>query len=212
MTVTSVKRGADPDLLKIGLSDGSLFFIRLCYLPKAITSRLEPFLSQGGAINVAISEEEQEALLFASECVRLERKALQLIGRAEQSRQGLQYKLEGQNSSEGAAKTVLDRLVALDLVNDRRFATAWINAQLGRSRTKSASQLISGLMRRGIDGQVATELVKERYPAELETEAIRAYLHKKRIDSGALSSFELKQILHRAHFSKKAISLFIDKE
>ncbi|MEW6564292.1 MAG: hypothetical protein AB1404_02195, partial [Spirochaetota bacterium] len=91
------------------------------------------------------------------------------------------------------------------------FAEAWIHAQRGLSKTKSASQLISGLIRRGIDGRVATELVRELYPAELESEAIKAYLVKKRIHTGELPSFELKQILHRAHFSKKAISLFLDE-
>jgi len=212
MTVTSVKRGADPDILKIGLSDGSLFFIRISYLSSPIKSRFESFILQGCASSFDISEHEKEALLFASECVRLERKALQLISRAEQSRQGLQHKLERQPCSERAVIAVLDRLVALDLVNDRRFATAWIHTQLGLNKTKSASQLISGLMRRGIDAKIATELVKDLYPAELEAEAIGIYLHKKRINTGERSTFELKQILYRAHFSKKAISMFFDKQ
>ncbi|MEW6565138.1 MAG: regulatory protein RecX, partial [Spirochaetota bacterium] len=110
MTVTSVKRGADPDILKIGLSDGSLFFIRRSYLSPPIKSRFDSFLSQSSVTSLDVSDEEQEALLFASECVRLERKALQLIGRAEQSRQGLQQKLERQNCSARAVKAVLDRL------------------------------------------------------------------------------------------------------
>lgn len=211
MTVTSVKRGADPDILKIGLSDGSLFFIRLSYLPSSIKSRFDSLLTQNTPEVLEISEAEQEQLLFTSQCVRAERKALQLISRAEQTQKGLLQKLERSGYPEGVSKKVLERLVSLELVDDRRFARAWIQSQTGLSPKKSASQLVTGLIRRGVDGRIAEESVTSLYPVEVEARAIAWYLRKKGYEPEHLYQLELKQILRRAGFSKGSIRLFIDE-
>lgn len=211
MTVLSVKRGADPDILKIGLSDGSLFYIRPSYISHPMISRLDSLLLQNNGSGLEISYEEQELLLFASECFQLERKALQLIGRAEQTRQGLFQKLKRHGYSEKAIHAVLDRLESLDLINDRRFAAAWIHTQLALHTIKSAYQLIFHLMQRGVDAQIADELVKSFYPAELEKEAIKGYLRKGRFNVEELTPLVLKQILQKARFSKKSIRLFLDE-
>jgi regulatory protein len=210
MTVVSVKAGAAADILKIGLSDGSLFFIRLSYLSQPIQDRLSLHLSQGTGDNLELTDEDYRSLGFAAECFRVERKALQLISRAEQTRLGLMQKLLHKQYAEQAIRVVLDRLEALQLVDDTRFAKAWIQGRLRLSGTKRVSQLISGLVRRGVDGRLATILVRELYPAELEKQAIQQYIEKKHLVPDNLNSFELKQLLRRAQFSKKAILLYLE--
>ncbi|WP_041396117.1 regulatory protein RecX [Gracilinema caldarium] len=210
MTVTSVKPGADADLLKIGLSDGSLFFIRLSYLPQTIKGRVSLYISHSSCSNLDLTDEDYRSLSFASECVRVERKALQLINRAEQTRLGLMQKLLHKQYSEQTVKIVLDRLEALLFVDDKRFAKAWIQSRLRHSGSKSASQLVYGLLKRGVDSRIATVLVRELYPPELEKKAIQQFIEKKHLLLDHLTPFELKQILLKAQFSKRAILLYLE--
>ncbi|WP_304225030.1 regulatory protein RecX [Gracilinema caldarium] len=212
MTVLSVKTGADSDILKIGLSDGSLFFIRLSYLPAVLASKIASWISLSANIPIEISEEEYQALESSAECLRAERKALQLIGRAEQSHQGLMLKLEQRGHSEPVVRRVLDRLTDLDLINDRRFAEAWIHTQLGISSTKSNMQLVSGLVKRGLDARTASSVVNELYPANCEATAIPRYIKKKRLDLGSMDRFEIMQTLRKAGFSQQAIRQYLEKD
>lgn len=212
MTVLSVKTGADSDILKIGLSDGSLFFIRCSYLPAPLASKIASLISLPASFPIEISEEEYHALESSAECLRAERKALQLIGRAEQSRQGLTLKLEQRGYSEPVVRRVLDRLTELDFINDRRFAEAWIHTQLGLSRTRSTMQLVSGLVKRGLDVRTAASVVNELYPANREAASIPRYIKKKRIDLDSMDRFEIMQTLRKAGFSQQAIRQYLEKD
>ncbi len=211
MTVVSVKTGADSELLKIGLSDGSLFFIRLNYLSRDFRTTITSGLSSKDLFPIEISEEEYQDLVKSAECLRAERKALQLISRAEQSRQGLVHKLEQRGYSEDVVRRVLDRLADLDFINDRRFAAAWIRTQISLSHTKSKMQLVTGLMKRGLDIRTAASMVNELYSANLETEAIVYYIKKKRIDICTIDRCRIMQILHGAGFSPQAIRQYLEK-
>lgn len=211
MTVTSVKIGADPDILKLGLSDGSLLSIRLSYVSPPLGVSLSSFPSRSESPALNLSDADYEQVLFACECLRAERKALRLISRAEQTHKGLGMKLSQNRYDEQVVKAVLSRLSQLELVDDRRFAEAWVNTQIRLLKPKSTSQLVAGLLRRGIDQQLAIKVVRDCYPAESEAEAIKRYIEKKHIQYINMSRYELKQLIQqKAGFSKRALDVFLN--
>ncbi|MDR1618170.1 MAG: regulatory protein RecX, partial [Treponema sp.] len=87
MIVVSVKTGAETELKRVELSDGSLFLLRACYL----SGHFSGDCFAGGD---EISAAGEEALRFAAACFRAERAALRLVARAEQTVRGLSRKLE----------------------------------------------------------------------------------------------------------------------
>ncbi|MDR2053506.1 MAG: regulatory protein RecX, partial [Treponema sp.] len=97
-------RNADSSLMRIGLSDGSLFSFKTVYLP------LEFPLDSRAVPGAEISAEEAASLRFAAGCYRAERAALALIARAEQTRLGLKGKLERKGIDAACVRAALNYL------------------------------------------------------------------------------------------------------
>lgn len=100
----------------------------------------------------------------------------QLTGRA-RSRKELSDKLRAKDVPEELATRLLDRFEEVGLVDDEAFARTWVSArQSGKGLARRA--LAAELRRKGIDDEVAKEVLDEVDPAE-EVEAARALVRKK---------------------------------
>jgi regulatory protein len=153
MQVVSIK-AAGSSLIRIGLSDGSLFSFKTVYLPPDFPPGL---LAAQGA---EISAQEAASLRFAAGCYRAERAALALIARAEQTRLGLRGKLERKGIDSAYIGAALDYLEKLGIVSDERFAELWLESKLrrigaGRRGKLCPRKLLSSLLGRSIPPGIA---------------------------------------------------------
>ena len=168
---TSVTR-AGQGIVRIGLSDGALFSLNSCYLPRPL---------QGGDYffpGREISAEEAGALRFAAASYRAERAGLRLVARAEQTCAGLKRKLEQRGHGADHARAAVSCLRELGVLDDRRFAERWIRSRLSRG-TDSPLALIRGLCRRGIDRTVAREAREAALDPDTERRLLERFIAKK---------------------------------
>lgn len=202
MTVVSVVVGADPEVLKFGLSDGSSFFIRTSYLsdPSAVP---EP----GGELD----EDSELALRAAGDAYLAERAALRLVAGREHTLRNLALKLRQRGFTEGALRRPLERLQSAGLVSDLRFAELWLASRIAR-KAEGRSLLSAGLRARGISRETAERALAAVVDEETEAALVRRYLSEQ---SGA-SAFDLdssagkrsaRQLLRKAGFSAPAIRI-----
>jgi regulatory protein len=179
MIVVSVKTGAETELRRVELSDGSFFLLRTCYLSGR---------SSGGAGCFAEGEEisaaGEEALHFAAACFRAERAALRLVARAEQTARGLSHKLEHRGFDAACVQAVIRRLGDLGAVDDRRFAGLWVQSRLAR-RTESPRRLLAGLRGRGIGRDDAEMALRSALDFQNESALLRGYIEKFHLVPGA---------------------------
>jgi regulatory protein len=204
MTVLSVKTGADPEVLKVGLSDGSLFYIRTVYLDPPIP------LARPGAFPWELTEEQSQDSLFAGECFRAERAALRLIARAEQASFALARKLEQKGYAETTVRMVLKRLEALRLVDDQRFAELWIEDRLLR-RAEGPGKLSALLQARGINRRIAEASVRNIVTETVEMDLIRRFIQRNGMNYQS-GDFEFRQTLLKSGFSHSAIRRILENE
>ncbi|RKX83284.1 MAG: hypothetical protein DRP70_14990, partial [Spirochaetes bacterium] len=146
--ITELKReGTDGSVLRVHLDDGSLFLLDASH-PAALR------LSAGLLLDTVLLEE----LESASEYFNCKRKALSLLARAEQCRWGLTAKLSKKGYSREAVSLCLDELASAGLLDDRRFAEAWVRSRL-RSRPEGPSRLRGALMAKGVSAATARDAV-----------------------------------------------------
>ena len=144
--------GADGSVLRVHLDDGSLFLFDSDHpMAGRVSSRRDS--------DIALDEEDLEALAAADEGYGCRRKALDLLARAEQCRRGLEAKLSRKGFSRESVSAALDRLEAAGFLDDRRFAESWVRSRL-RNRPEGPSKLRGGLMSRGIPGDIASIAVE----------------------------------------------------
>ncbi|WP_010262338.1 regulatory protein RecX [Treponema primitia] len=206
MVVASVKTTetkAGPVILRIGLSDGSLFSLNSVYLP-------HPFQGEDYFCpNKEITPEEETALRFAADCFRAERAALQLVARAEQTRAGITRKLEQRGHALSPVRAAVSYLTDLEIVDDRRFAERWIQSRLYRG-TDSPFRLITALCQKGISQTIAKSACKTILDFEKETALLQKYIAKKyppSVNSVRQDRF-LKPQLKREGFSPQALDWY----
>jgi regulatory protein len=202
MTVVSVKTGADPEVLNVGLQDGSSFFIRTSYLelPSLVAS-----LSPGNEL----SEEEESVLLRAGERLRAEHSSLRLIALREHSRAELELKLRKRGFGERDTAVVLDRLVDEGLVDDERYAELWVESRIIR-RNEGPMVLIARLRAHGVSRDIARAVVSRVAGGEVEVSIVRRFLAAE----GGLPSREdpaLRERLRKAGFSSQAVREAFDQ-
>jgi regulatory protein len=203
ITIVSLKTGTDLDVLRIGLSDGSLFSFRVSYLQ---TSHQNESLYQ---LNNTISNEHAEDLREAAACFRCERAALQLVARAEQSSFGIKQKLEKRGHPSRYIKKVLARLINLEIIDDARYAERWLSGKINQLNGTPLKLLI-GLCSRGINRDTASSVLKAALTLDIEYELIQVYIRKKKLDRDDM--FQFKQKLLAEGFSKKAIARLVEDE
>jgi regulatory protein len=175
VTILSVKEGAgssagDP-VVRIGLSDGSLFSFKPVYA--------DPVLGPWNP-GRELSAGEEGALRFAAACYRTEKLALRLTARAEQCGWGLARKLERRGQGGASVRAVLARLMDLGIVDDRRYAERWLRSRLGRG-LGTPRRLEAGLRGRGIDRETAGAALRGALDFEGELALLEGYLARKRL-------------------------------
>lgn len=203
VTVISLKSGTDPDVLRIGLSDGSLFSLRTSYLHHVHQDESLYIIDQ------SITVEHAADLRFSASCFRCERAALQLVARAEQSSFGIKQKLEKRGHASQHIKKVLERLITLEIIDDARYAERWLSGRINQLNG-TPLRLLSGLCSRGINRDTASLALKSVLTSDIEYALIQVYVRKKRLVRDDL--FQFKQKLQAEGFSKKAIQRFLEDD
>ncbi|MDR0390166.1 MAG: recombination regulator RecX [Spirochaetaceae bacterium] len=190
----------------MGLSDGSLFSLRVSYLGQ--TALVE---------NSEINDKSAGKMRFAASCYRAERAALRLIARAEQCSLGLSGKLEKRGHDPSCIKEVMVRLHDLGIVDDRRFAERWLGARLSRSADTPLG-LKAKLCRRGIAPRTAAGAIKACLVAETEKKLLERYIQKKirpRAFEGlnpAQIQFKISGMLHQGGFSPAVLAWYFSEQ
>jgi len=204
MTVVSVKTGADPQVLKVGLADGSLFFVRTVYLPAGFGADLR--------VGSELDAGEEEALRFGGACYLTERAALALIARSEQYAAALARKLQKKEHPPESVRLVLSRLRSLELLDDRRYCEFWIRSRLRRAG-EGPVRLAAALQAKGIDRRLVQAALADLVDPETEAGLLRRYAEKKRLDLRAPTEVQLvRSRLRRAGFSAAAIRVVLTDE
>jgi len=208
LTIVSLKSGTD--VSRIELSDGSLFSFKDCYLSGAFAA--DSYAIGGYAAGGEISADEEEAFRFASACLRAEKRALQLIARAEQNVFGLSRKLKKRGHESECIRAVVARLCELDLLDDRRYARLWLESRVSRQAT-SPRRLLAAIRSRGIDRHDAEAALKETLDDEAELRLLERYaqkLRRKGASEGA-NAAPLRYTLKSEGFSSRAIEIVLDQ-
>ena len=208
MIIVSVKAsaekpGADSGLRQIEFSDGTLITLKINYLSQPEVCEAE---------GVEISPADKDQLLFAADCLKAERAALRLIARAEQNTFMLAGKLEKRGHEPACVREVIALLCEMNLLDDRRFASLWLESRISR-RATSPRRLIAGLCARGIDRDDAESALSKTLDADGELELLRRYAEKhagktagKAADDKRALSYKLKS----EGFSYQAIHSFFE--
>lgn len=208
MTVVSLKVGtgdnSNSSVLRIGLSDGSLFSFKLPYLP--VEFQDEAFFSPGREL----SSVEEESCRFAAACYRTERAALRLVARAEQTCRGIAHKLELRGFAAACIQVVVAYLTDLEIINDERYAVLWLHARLARS-AEAPRKLLAALRRRGIGSSAAGEALRTVLDVQTESALLQRYLKKKYPHDPKTDKF-LKKHLKYEGFSPSVIERVWDEE
>jgi regulatory protein len=212
MTIISIKTGADNDLRRVEFSDGSLFSLKINYLPPLYAD--EGLYTPGTAEGRAISPDEEEGFRFASACLRAEKAALQLIARAEQTAFNLALKLEKRGHDSVCIRAVIARLRELGLLDDRRYACLWLESRL--TRQSSPRRLLAALRARGIDRHDAEEALQRVLDAETEQRLLERYAQKLRRkrgdeDGSAAARRDLRRTLKGEGFSLSAVQIYFEE-
>ncbi|MDR0721494.1 MAG: RecX family transcriptional regulator [Treponema sp.] len=206
MQVVSVRSSGDPkaEVYRIELSDGSLFSIKLVYVPS------EYYPQALCVVDKVLSSQEEEALRFAASCVRAEGQALRLVARAEQSSLGLSRKLKQRGHAAPCVQRVVSRLIEQAIISDYRYAQMWLRGRLAR-RLESPRYLLTALCSRGIDRDMAQKALTGVLDFDTEVAMLNQYLEKKHpIRNG--SSTNLRQKLKYEGFSSSVIDLLEEGE
>lgn len=146
MVIASVKE-VSAGCFKITASTGPSFFLRASYLSLVSVSDLIP--------EAEFIEDKENDILNAGLAFAAEKKAVDYLARAEQSRSGLLKKLSAKGFARESIETALDYLESVSYLSDSRFARAWLNNRKiahAEGRTRLASELAArGISRTDAD-------------------------------------------------------------
>ena len=205
---TTLQKAAE-EISRIELSDGSLFSFRNCYLPHEI---IETHIAAFDTTREnKITDFEEAAFRHASACLRTEKTALRLIARAEQCIAGLSRKLEKRGHGTACVNAVIERLCALQLLDDNRFARLWLESRLRLPR--SPRRLIIALCSRGIDRKDADTAIKNVLDDDTEYSLLLRFAKKlaKKKKHDKNESRPLKYLLKNEGFSQTAIQRYMEE-
>jgi len=206
LTIISISTKAD-GVSRVEFADGSLFSFKDCYCV--------PFITDSYVDGCEINAEEEEALRFASACLRTEKIALRLIARAEQNVFGLTRKLKKRKHDPDCINAVIAQLCAMGLLDDHRYARLWLESRIIRQAT-SPRRLLAALRSRGIDRHAAEAALQETLDDEAERQLLERYVQKVRRKNedpeGAVGANirSLRYILKGEGFSSSAIEIALD--
>jgi regulatory protein len=147
--------------VRVGLSDGSFFIVHAALR-----------LTHCVQVDTELAPEEVTRLQAASESLFARQSALALLARAPHTRKGLALKLRAKGFAKAAVARAISRMTELGYLDDRAFAFAWARQRMD-AHAEGWKALVKGLMRRGVDRELAGEAATEACPEEAELEAAR---------------------------------------
>jgi len=197
--ISAIKTGASGETVQIRLSDGSSFFI-------SPGTYLDLNLHKDGIVDHDLRERLQQAADFHA----VFQKGLQLSARREHSRYEMRIKLLQRGYPETVITRVLDNLQRTGIINDRRFAEAWIFYRL-QKKDEGPAKIKGGLLKRGVKSALVEEVMREYLsPQKIEESLAAATSMAIRKSGGDKAKFI--RILQNRGFSWKNINKFsIDK-
>ena len=180
---------------------GPSFFIRTDYLSLVNPENLTP--------GAEFDEPYENDILDAGLAFAAEKKAVDYLSRAEQSRSGLFRKLLAKDFPEASIVKALDYLENISFLSDLRFARAWLNSRK-INHNEGRSKLFGELLARGISRENASAALDEFFENNDEllfcVKALQKYRRLKK------SPEKMMNCLMRAGFSKAMINLAVKKE
>ena len=162
----SLQAGADGKRVRVTLSDGSSFFL----LPEQV---MELRLAEGMELDDSLF-----LLLCAEdEYLRCRDKALDLLNRRDHAESELRRKLLQRTFSSPAIDRTITRLRELKLIDDYRFAEAWLLSRINR-KAEGRAKLTALLHQKGISRGVLEKLLELHFGEEEENRALRRAFEK----------------------------------
>lgn len=170
----------------------------------AATRALE--LNEGQVVDL----DDLESALAAVEADQARERALRLLGYRERSVQELRQRLTYDGYPAPIVATTVDRMIELSLVDDARFASAWVrarqNAGFGPRRIRSE------LSRAGVSDEIASEALgecgEERDEIDRAREALRGRTASDRADRDRL----VRRLVSRGFSLQTAIAAVAQDE
>ena len=133
--------------MELTASGGPSFFIRTDYLVSVAPEKL--------CCGAFFSDEETEDIVQAGFAFAAERQALSFLNRSEHSRFMLELKLAKKGHAKDASAKALDRLEKEKLLDDFRFAQAWLHNRLIK-KAEGPSRLRKSRVRLAANGKCRT--------------------------------------------------------
>jgi len=168
MRVESLDIGAS-GLVRLRTDGGSRFIFRLEHLDTSFQSL--PGLGE------ELGEAFLAAVNTASAVYTAEQKALELLARSEHTRFLLTLKLRKRDIPDETIRAALDRLERDRLLDDQRYARAWAEERF-RKRGEGPARIVSGLISRGIGGELAKRVTNELFEGSGRAEALERSLRR----------------------------------
>ncbi len=137
----------------------------------------ETLLKSGFKLGRELTDEQLHELIQSSESRRASEKALYLLEHRSHSQKELADKISRVTTRE-AAEQAAQHMVDIGLVNDEEYARS-LAANLLGSKGFSASRTQQELLQKGIDKELAQQIIEEIAPDPVEK--ITALIHKKYI-------------------------------
>ena len=174
------------------MSDGSSFFMPLP-------------LPSGWSAGTALSEEERESLREGDAYIRFKEWAASRLAAREDSSGRMFIKLTGRGCSPQIARRIIDEMTAMGFLDDRRFAELWVAERL-RTRPEGRQALLAGLLQRGVDRDIAAEIVNRDVDSTDEDQALEHCIVKWKVreSEGAERERLIRRLLRRG-FSYSAV-------
>lgn len=190
------------DLVKIINSEGVSFVTRRVYFDE------DDFDSLVGEFGCPISDQSLEALLNAVRIYEAECTASAYLYRAEHSRFQLDLKLRKKGFLTSEISPALDYLTGKGLLDDRRFAEAWLNTRV-ISKKEGRNRLASELALRGVSFKIVEDVLNEFFSEHSEKEFCLSVLKKQPISG--LDKPRLMQRMCRLGFSVSTVNICLEE-
>jgi len=147
----------------------------------------------GVEVGLEVDRDDFEARLAAEERPLAKERALQLIGYRERSAHELKTKLRDAGFPANVAAEVVARYVEVELVDDERFANAWVRSR--RSAGYGDRKILRELVDRGVDPALASAALEDEDDGEIEraVDALRGRRPRDYADSQRL----IKRLISR---------------
>jgi len=156
-----------------------------------------------------LSQNQLQELLGRSDQLVTERKALDLLSRSPHSREKLKLKLLKKDLSLPSVNSALDRMEELGYLDDTRFAEDWLRSRIAR-HPEGRQSLLAGLVNRGINVSLATQIVNRIVTREVEEDCAKRLMEKQG-SFGNLPREKLAQRLYSRGFSSTVTRQIIDQ-